>query len=115
VATPAAQASTANLMRSLDSDAGTASRAGTIQTMQRAVGNARLSRMLGAPMQPKLAVGAPDDSYEQEADRVADTVMRMADAPVSDEHLTGLQGQQRHPRADLHQLVGQRTRVSAAR
>ena len=28
-------------------------------------------------LQPKLTIGAPGDGYEQEADRVADTVMRM--------------------------------------
>ena len=28
-------------------------------------------------IQAKLTVGAPDDAYEQEADRVADAVMRM--------------------------------------
>lgn len=30
-------------------------------------------------LQPKLKIGAPDDKYEQEADRVADQVMRMSD------------------------------------
>ena len=28
-------------------------------------------------IQPKMVVGRPDDKYEQEADRVADQVMRM--------------------------------------
>ncbi len=28
-------------------------------------------------IQPKLTVGSPDDAYEEEADRVADRVMRM--------------------------------------
>ena len=28
-------------------------------------------------LQPKLAIGAPNDRFEQEADRVADQVMRM--------------------------------------
>jgi len=37
---------------------------------------ARLGR---APLQPKLAVGAPDDPYEREADAVAERVMRMPD------------------------------------
>lgn len=31
----------------------------------------------GSPIQAKLKVGAPNDAYEQEADRVADRVMRM--------------------------------------
>ncbi|MHC4402272.1 MAG: hypothetical protein ACYTG0_21615, partial [Planctomycetota bacterium] len=34
------------------------------------------------PIQAKLTVGAPNDKYEQEADRVADTVMRMPDPVV---------------------------------
>ncbi len=29
------------------------------------------------PVQAKLTVGAPNDQYEQEADRVADQIMRM--------------------------------------
>ncbi len=33
-------------------------------------------------MQPKLTVGAPNDQYEQEADRVADQVMRMPDNKI---------------------------------
>jgi hypothetical protein len=31
----------------------------------------------GLRLQPKLTLGAPDDAYEREADRVADSVMRM--------------------------------------
>src|SRR5207248_7886018 len=30
-------------------------------------------------LQPKLTIGAPNDAYEQEADRVAERVMRMPD------------------------------------
>jgi len=33
----------------------------------------------GGVIQPKLAIGRPDDKYEREADRVADQVMRMPD------------------------------------
>jgi hypothetical protein len=33
--------------------------------------------------QPKLTVGAPNDAFEQEADRVADRVMRMPEAEVA--------------------------------
>jgi uncharacterized protein DUF4157 len=42
--------------------------------------------VLAAPspvIQTKLAISRPGDKYEQEADRVADTVMRMADPAVS--------------------------------
>jgi hypothetical protein len=35
-----------------------------------------------AVLQTKLAVSSPSDVYEQEADRVADQVMRMADSPA---------------------------------
>ena len=33
-------------------------------------------------LQPKLAIGKPNDAYEQEADRVAEQVMRMSDSDV---------------------------------
>lgn len=36
-----------------------------------------------AKVQPKLPVNQPGDSFEQEADAMADRVMRMADAPVT--------------------------------
>jgi len=39
----------------------------------------------GALVQPKLTVGAPDDACEQEADRVADTVMRMPETSDPEE------------------------------
>ncbi len=41
-----------------------------------------------ARLQPKLEVGAPDDGYEQEADRVADLVMRMPDQPAQVESVS---------------------------
>jgi len=41
---------------------------------------ADVRRILRGPhLQAKLTVGAPDDVYEQEADRVADEVMRMSE------------------------------------
>ncbi len=48
--------------------------------LQRAYGNQAVLRMLerSAPaIQPKLVINEPGDAYEQEADRVADQVMRM--------------------------------------
>lgn len=36
----------------------------------------------GLPIQPKLTIGQPNDKYEQEADRVADEVMRMPDPRI---------------------------------
>ncbi len=48
--------------------------------LQEAIGNqATLSLLQSGLIQPKLRVGAPDDAYEREADRVADQVMRMPD------------------------------------
>lgn len=38
----------------------------------------RVRQILRGPrLQPKLTIGAPDDIYEQEAERVADEVMRL--------------------------------------
>ena len=34
------------------------------------------------PIQPKLRIGEPGDKYEQEADRMADEVMRMPDPAI---------------------------------
>ena len=53
--------------------------------LHRTYGNQAVLRMLSrsAPsIQTKLTVNKPGDEYEQEADRVADHVMRMADAPI---------------------------------
>jgi hypothetical protein len=57
---------------------GAPTRARMSAVLQRQSGNARLSRSLGATVQAKLTVGAPNDEYEQEADQVADRAMRMA-------------------------------------
>lgn len=55
-----------------------------------------------AIMQPKLTISQPNDKYEQEADRVADQVIRMPEKTVQSEHsatpnqkLTGQDGLQR--------------------
>ncbi len=40
-------------------------------------------RLLGKPLQAKLRVGAANDEYEREADRVADHVVRMSDATAA--------------------------------
>lgn len=45
--------------------------------MQRTIGNHGLLRQYGVPIQPKLKIGEPNDEYEQQADRVADVVMRV--------------------------------------
>ena len=53
--------------------------------LQRATSNQAMQRMLrtGA-VQAKLTVNTPGDKYEQEADRVADQVMRMTSAAAGD-------------------------------
>jgi hypothetical protein len=50
---------------------------------QRTLGNQAVQRLLlTGTLQAKLRVGRPNDAYEQEADRVADTVMRMPEPDV---------------------------------
>ena len=47
-------------------------------TLQRSAGNMAIQRLCRAPsIQPSLAISRPGDAYEQEADRVAENVMRM--------------------------------------
>ncbi|UCH96486.1 MAG: hypothetical protein JSV88_06460 [Candidatus Aminicenantes bacterium] len=60
----------------------------TIQPFQlqhyRDIGNQALQRMVeSGVIQPKLKIGQPNDKYEQEADRVADQVMRMPETKGS--------------------------------
>lgn len=59
---------------------------GGIHDLQRMLGNQGVQRLLAAQptlAQAKLTVGAADDAYEQEADRVAGEVMTMA-APAGE-------------------------------
>ena len=47
-----------------------------VLTLQRTIGNRAVQQMLNSwSLQPKLVVGAPDDAYEQEADKVAEEVV----------------------------------------
>ena len=50
--------------------------------LQRLAANSSRDRATMLAVQPKLTVGAPNDQYEQEADRVADQVMSTPDAAV---------------------------------
>jgi len=51
--------------------------------LQRTVGNQVVSRLMKSrALQGKLRIGQPGDVYEQEADRVADAVMRMPEPGV---------------------------------
>ena len=49
-----------------------------VTRLQRTIGN----RAVGQIMQGKLRIGQPGDKYEQEADRVADVVMRMPETGI---------------------------------
>jgi hypothetical protein len=52
--------------------------------LQRSVGNQAIQRLIRSPyIQAKLNVSSPGDQFEQEADRVAYTVMRMPDDQVN--------------------------------
>ena len=50
-----------------------------------ATANHSLAKMTTPLVQAKLRIGAPDDKYEQEADRVADQVMRMPESGLPGE------------------------------
>ena len=55
-----------------------------ITQLQRSVGNQATQRVINSHyIQAKLQVSSPDDQYEQEADRVADRVMRMPDSNLA--------------------------------
>jgi hypothetical protein len=69
------------MLNNMDSDT---ERSGVLLQLQQSYGNRyvqRLVQMTG--VQTKLSVSQPDDVYEQEADRVAGTVVRNIHAPLS--------------------------------
>jgi hypothetical protein len=59
----------------------TAQRASVLLALQRTHGNRYVQRVV-AGIQAKLTIGQPGDKYEQEADRVAEQVMRMPEPHV---------------------------------
>jgi hypothetical protein len=59
----------------------TAQRASVLLALQQTHGNRYVQRVVSG-IQAKLVVGQPGDAYEQEADRVADQVMRMPEPQV---------------------------------
>src|SRR5438034_8898 len=59
--------------------------------LQRTIGNFSTSRLFKPYIQPKLTVSNPGDASEREADRVADTVMRMTEPEVTAEKATRIQ------------------------
>ncbi len=51
--------------------------------LQRAIGNQMVQRLYeSGTIQTKLTIGQPNDKYEQEADRIADQVMRLPESQV---------------------------------
>jgi Domain of unknown function (DUF4157) len=61
-----------------------ASQVGMIRQLQRSYGNS----YVGSVIQAKLTVGQPGDVFEQEADQIADQVMRMPDLSSSNHELS---------------------------
>lgn len=60
--------------------------------LQRSIGNQAIQRLISSPsIQAKLQVSTPGDPYEQEADRVADTVMRMPEPEATQEKAQRIQ------------------------
>lgn len=56
---------------------------GAILTLQRTIGNRTIERLMrSGVIHTKLRIDLPNDTYEQEADRVADQVMRMPEPEI---------------------------------
>ena len=73
----------ASHIRKSNSSSLTNSPADRIMFLQRTIGNQAVERLIkSGALQAKLRIGQPGDVYEQEADRVADAVMRMPDPGV---------------------------------
>ncbi|GMT47982.1 MAG: hypothetical protein IEMM0007_1548 [bacterium] len=52
--------------------------------LQKSIGNQAVQRLFkSGAIQAKLRIGNPNDIYEQEADRVADQVMRMPETDIN--------------------------------
>jgi predicted transcriptional regulator len=73
--------------RKTDPSPSVSSLADRILLLQRTIGNQAVQRLMKTGiLQTKLRIGQPNDIYEQEADRVADQVMRMTDTAISNQH-----------------------------
>ncbi|MBW2738204.1 MAG: hypothetical protein JRE64_05000 [Deltaproteobacteria bacterium] len=71
----------ASKSRNADQSQSMSSPVDQVMYLQRTIGNQAVQRLIkSGTLQAKLRIGQPGDKYEQEADRVADEVMRMADA-----------------------------------
>jgi hypothetical protein len=71
-------------LTSMENCCGAPMRARMAMSVQRSLGNNQVLRRMGTSVQAKLKVSSPNDAYEQEADQVADHVMRMAISPESE-------------------------------
>lgn len=59
--------------------------------LQRTIGNQAVQRLMrSGTLQAKLKIGAPGDIYEQEADRVAEQVMRKPQVPKGKAQVSGI-------------------------
>lgn len=73
--------------------------------LQGSIGNQAVERLIRSPyIQTKLQVSTPGDPFEQEADRVADTVMRMTGPQASEKEAT-TQIQPKPIASEITQLV----------
>jgi len=78
--------------------------------LQRTIGNQAVQRLIkSGTLQAKLKIGQPGDKYEQEADRVADAVMRMPEPQAASGNGPHIQ---REVQA-VNQLMSSKTRLTA--
>jgi hypothetical protein len=78
--TEAKKENSVSRIRKTDSSRSTSSLIDQILSLQRTIGNQAVQRLVNSGViQAKLKIGQPNDIYEQEADRVAEQVMRMPD------------------------------------
>ncbi|HLB70567.1 MAG TPA: hypothetical protein VJJ51_05935, partial [Candidatus Methanoperedens sp.] len=74
------QNSVPQIRRKVESPRSMSSPVDRILYLQRTIGNQAVQRLIkSGALQAKLRIGQPGDIYEQEADRVAEQVMKMPD------------------------------------
>src|SRR5262245_7865744 len=87
-----------------------------IVRLQQTIGNRGVQLLLRSPMiQAKLAISQPGDIFEQEADRVADHVMRMPDPAIQRTYSACAAGGSTCPKCELERkpLVQRKTEQSS--
>ena len=75
----------------LQRQSGSSSAGHPLLELQRSIGNQAVQRLIRSYVQTKLQVSTPADPFEQEADRVADTVMRMEEPESTEEEAQRIQ------------------------